>query len=170
MTVYDNAKELEDHLEAFLTQDYESEYEVIVVDESSSDNTDDVLKLFKQKYSHLYTTFLPKPNKNKIRKKLALTIGVKAAKYEWVIFSDIHYFPKSNSWLKELSENLDCQSDITLGYFKKEDIRLQTFEDLNGARKHIIKAERASSDGHRGKRLRYTRGIYDFISVAGSSN
>ena len=80
MTVYDHAHELEEHLPAFLTQEYEPGYEVIVVDESSTDETDDVLKLQKQSYPHLYTTFLPKPNRNITRLKLALTIGVKAAK------------------------------------------------------------------------------------------
>ena len=45
MTVYDQAHDLEENLPAFLTQEYEPGYEVIVVDESSTDNTEDVLKL-----------------------------------------------------------------------------------------------------------------------------
>ena len=60
MTVYDHARELEEHLPAFLTQEYEPGYEVIVVDETSTDETPDVLKLFKNDYPHLYSTFLPK--------------------------------------------------------------------------------------------------------------
>ena len=80
MTVFDNGSELEQHLPAFLTQQYEPGYEVIVVDESSTNNTDDVLKLMKQQYPHLYSTFLPKPDVHRNRKRLALTIGVKAAK------------------------------------------------------------------------------------------
>ena len=54
MTVYDQASELESNLPAFLTQEYEPGYEVIVVDETSTDNTEDVLKIMKNDYPHLY--------------------------------------------------------------------------------------------------------------------
>ena len=165
MTVYDNGQELEQHLQDFLTQDYEPGYEVIVVDESSTDHTDDVLKLHKQQYPQLYSTFLPKPNQNINRRKLALTIGVKAAKYEWVIFSDIHAFPPSASWLSEIAESLDSHTDIMVGYFKKGTIRLQAFEDVTQASHLIRKAERICADGHHGKHLKYLRGKYDFIVV-----
>ena len=165
MTVYDNAQELERHLPAFLTQDYAPGYEVIVVDESSTDHTEDVLKLQKQQYPQLYTTFLPKPNRNITRRKLALTIGVKAAKNEWVIFSDIHAAPPSSTWLGEIAETLDKNTDIQLGYFRKSDTRLQAFEDVGLASRYVRKAERIKADGHRGNHLKYLRGKYDFIVV-----
>lgn len=165
MTVYDNGQELEQHLPAFLTQDYSPGYEVIVVDESSTDHTEDVLKLQKQQYPQLYTTFLPKPNRNVTRKKLALTIGVKAAKKEWIVFSDIHAAPTSSTWLTEIAEAIDSSTDILLGYFKKDQIRLQAYEDIEQSRSIIRKAERLRADGHRGKHLKRLRGKYDFIVV-----
>ena len=116
MAVYDNARELEERLPAFLTQTYEPGYEVIVVDESSTDNTEDVLTLFKNDYPHLYTTFLPKPDRNIMRRKLALTIGVKAAKNEWVILTDIHAEPPSEEWLKEIAECIDNTTEAMIGY------------------------------------------------------
>lgn len=165
MTVYDNAQELRQYLTAFLTQDYTPGYEVIVVDESSTDHTEDVLKLQKQQYPQLYTTFLPKPNRNITRRKLALTIGVKAAKNEWIIFSDIHAAPPSSTWLSEIAETLDNNTDIQLGYFRKADTRLQAFEDIEQASRYVRKAERTRADGHRGSHLKYLRGKYDFIVV-----
>ena len=59
MTVYDQAYELQENLTAFLTQQYQPGYEVVVVDESSTDETPDILKLLKKDYPNLYTTFLP---------------------------------------------------------------------------------------------------------------
>jgi glycosyltransferase involved in cell wall biosynthesis len=165
MTVYDNAQELEQQLPAFLTQDYAPGYEVIVVDESSTDHTEDVLKLQKQEYPHLYTTFLPKPDRNITRRKLALTIGVKAAKNEWVIFSDIHAAPTSESWLSEIAETLDSSTEVQLGYFCKADTRLQAFSVFEDVRRYVRKAERVRADGHRGRCLKYLRGKYDFIVV-----
>ena len=53
MTVFDQAHELKGNLTAFLTQVYEPGYEVIVVDETSTDDTSNVLKLYKQDYPPL---------------------------------------------------------------------------------------------------------------------
>ena len=165
MAVYEKARELEESLPDFLTQAYEPGYEVIVVDESSTDNTEDVLKLFKQEYPHLYTTFLPKPNRNITRRRLALSIGVKASKNEWVIFTDINSKPTSLEWLKELAEFINDTSKVMLGYFRKKGTRLQIFDEVREASRQIRKAERKQADGHEGKRLKYLRGKYDFIVV-----
>ena len=165
MTVFDNGSDLEQHLPAFLTQTYEPGYEVIVVDESSTDQTDDVLKLMKQQYPHLYTTFLPKPDIHVVRKRLALTIGVKAAKNERIIFSDINSFPQDENWLQTIADNLGDAPGIMLGRYKKGELRTCLFEDIEAVSDYIVKGERQRADGHRGKRLRKLRGKYDFIVV-----
>jgi glycosyltransferase involved in cell wall biosynthesis len=165
MAVCDNAQELEENLPTFLTQTYEPGYEVIVVDESSTDNTEDVLKLFRHDNPHLYNTFLPKPDRNIMRRKLALTIGVKAAKNEWVILTDIHKQPPSGEWLKEISECMDSSTEAMIGYYRKKGTKIQLFDDITQTRRLIRKAERKRADGHKGKHLKYLRGKYDFIVV-----
>ena len=165
MAVCDNAHELEENLPAFLTQTYEPGFEVIVVDESSTDNTEDVLKLFKNDYPQLYTTFLPKPDRNITRRKLALTIGVKAAKNEWVILTDIHTTPPSEEWLKEIADCIDSTTEAMIGYYRKKGTKIQLFEDISQTRRLIRKAERKRADGHKGKHLKYLRGKYDFLVV-----
>ena len=88
MTVHDQARELEEHLSVILSQDYAPGYELIVVDESSTDDTEDVLNRMKRNCPHLYTTFIPESSHYLSRRKLALTLGVKAAKNEWLIFTE----------------------------------------------------------------------------------
>ena len=177
MTVYDNARELEENLPAYLSQDYAPGYEMIIVDESSSDDTDDVLTRFKaniepstlnvpsKPISRLYTTFLPRPNRLVSRQRMALTLGVKAARNKWIVFSDIHTVP-SPTWLKEIAEFTTGSTTLILGYQRKNgDIRLQLFDDINSASTIVGKAERQRANGHKGKFLRYLRGKYDFIAV-----
>lgn len=165
MTVYDDARKLEENLPVFLSQEYEPGYEVIVVDESSTDDTDDVLKLLKHDNPHLYTTFIPKPNRRITRRKLALSVGIKAAKNEWVIISDIDAVPKSSEWLKELAEATSYTTDAVVGYFMKKGLRLQVFEETFYARQLIRKEERKRGKKRQVKFMKKLRGRYDFVAV-----
>ena len=165
MTVYDQAYELEENLPAFLTQVYEPGYEVIVVDESSTDNTEDVLKLAKNNYPQLYTTFLPRPNRLVSRPKLSFTIGVKAAKNEWIIIADIKKKPATPDVLQAIENSMSDNAVLYLGYLTGKGLRLQPFDDVTEVHRQIVKAERKKSNGHQGKHMRYIRGKYDFIIV-----
>lgn len=166
MTVFDQAPELESNLPVFLTQEYEPGYEVIIVDETSTDNTEDVLKLLKKDYPHLYTTFLPKPNRNVIRRKLAFNLGAKAAKNEWLILTRIDKAPVANDILQAINEVLDEDAEITLGYIGKKGIRLQPFSTIEEAGNHITKTERKLKKVmKRDARVSYIWGRYDFIII-----
>ena len=163
MTVYDQAGELEENLPAFLQQEYEPGYEVIVVDESSTDRSGDVLKLLKNDYPHLYSTFLPKPNRLVSRRKLAFHLGVKASKYEWIIFTKVERKPEATDMLKAISDNIDDDAELTLGYSVKKGIRLQPFSTCGEASNHIRRIERKLSKVRERKRMNYTWGRYNFI-------
>ena len=99
ISVHDQAEALEQNLPLFLSSQGEVNYEVIVVDDSSSDETPDVLKRFKIEYPRLYTTFLPHSEfPSPSRRRLALTIGAKAAHSEWIAIVDINRPPVNESW------------------------------------------------------------------------
>jgi glycosyltransferase involved in cell wall biosynthesis len=165
MTVYDQAHEIKENLPAYLTQVYEPGYEVIVVDETSTDDTPDVLKLFKHEHPTLYTTFLPKPNRHQIRRKMAFNIGLKASKNEWVIFQDISNKIHDENELQNIVEALDEDAELTLGYISKKGIRLQPFTSCEDARCHLLKTERKLKHIYNRRFLNYTWGRYNFIIV-----
>lgn len=99
--VHDNGSEIKNNLRKYLEQEVEGELQVIVVDDHSTDSTPDVLKRMRQDYPQLYTTFIPASSHRK-RRRLALTVGAKAAKGEWVALADIDYVPENNQWLASL--------------------------------------------------------------------
>ncbi len=109
------AKNLERFLPLVLEQDYPN-FEVIVVNDCSEDNTDEVLTLMKRKYSNLYVTTIRKDEKFTHGKKLALSIGIKAAKNEHLLLTDADCQPISKNWINQIQKNFSNQTDIILGY------------------------------------------------------
>ncbi|MDP4225357.1 MAG: glycosyltransferase [Bacteroidota bacterium] len=113
------AENLRKNLPTILEQDY-SEYEVVVVDDCSSDDTELVLRQFKEKYPRLKTTQIKQDDKFSHGKKLALTIGIKAATYEWLVMTDADCYVKSKMWLANIEQNFTDDAQVVLGYGKYE--------------------------------------------------
>ncbi len=112
---------LEKNLPSILTQDY-SKYEVIVVNDCSEDETEFVLERFQKKYKHLRTTTIKQDEKFFHNKKLALTIGIKAAKNELLLLTDADCVAESNKWIEKMQENFISEKELVIGYsgYKKE--------------------------------------------------
>lgn len=111
----DEAENLKKYLPVILNQHY-SDYEVIVVNDCSEDNTSEVLEEFKQKYPHLRTTSIKKDEKFTHGKKLALTIGIKAAKNEWLLLTDADCVPETPDWIAGMQKNFTNDTSVVLGY------------------------------------------------------
>ena len=165
MTACDQDYDLKANLPAILEQKYEPGYEVIVIDESSTDETPDVLKLLKKDYKNLYTTFLPQPQYFVKRKMQALNIGLKAAKNDWIIFQDVSHKPEDDNILQAINDTFDTSADLTLGYLTKKGIKLQAFADYQEAKDHIVRKERKMHKPGKSVRHNYRWGRYDFIIV-----
>jgi len=165
ITVHDQSDMLESNLPRFLIPQGDISFEVIVVDDSSTDDTPNVLTRMRGEYSNLYNTFLPVsdvPIPSRLR--LGLTIGVKASHGQWIIFSDISRPPVLENWLEVLSANIDGRSDVVLGYDNKSNT-IQSFENLDEAKPYLCKAERRSGCGHKGRFLRFQRGLYNVMTI-----
>ena len=106
---------LEQYLPLVLEQDY-PEYEVIVVNDRSFDDTEDLLKLLSYKYPHLRTTFIPERAKFIDSKKMAVTLGIKSATNEVLIFTDADCYPRSKEWLQLMVRNFTDSTQMVLGY------------------------------------------------------
>ena len=92
-------RNLQDYLHALLTQDYPC-YEVIVINDGSEDDTQIILERYTQQAKQLYTTFVPRDARVISSKKLALTIGAKAANYDHLLLTDADCRPVSRHWIR----------------------------------------------------------------------
>jgi poly-beta-1,6-N-acetyl-D-glucosamine synthase len=110
---------LPEFLPLILNQDY-PDYEVVVVDDCSSDNTPDVLREFEKKYKHLKVITVKEDKKHHHGKKFAVMVGIKGAKNEHLLFTDGDCKPIDRQWVKKMMQNFSNDVEIVLGYSKYE--------------------------------------------------
>lgn len=119
------AKNEEENVKKFVPilaeQDY-PDFEIILIDDASSDDTLEVFEAFEKQYTNIR---LVKVENNEAfwgNKKFALTLGIKAAKKEYLLFTDADCYPVSKNWIKEMSSQFTAQKTIVLGYGAYEKI------------------------------------------------
>ena len=113
------ARNEEDNLREFLPKVLEQDYpyfEVIVVNDASEDNTSQVLDDFAKLYPRLYVTNIPNDINIISRKKLAVTVGVKAAKNELLLMTDADCYPASKDWIRSMVSNVTDGIEFVVGY------------------------------------------------------
>ncbi len=108
---------LKANLPLILEQDY-PDFEVIVVNDVSDDETYYLLKVFEDKYSHLKIVNIVENVNFFSGKKFPLTIGIKSAKNDIVLLTDADCHPESSNWLRDMQENFHSGTEIVLGYGK----------------------------------------------------
>lgn len=107
-------KQLPGFLKQILNQDYDN-FEVVVVDQGSTDNTRLVIEEIKKRNEQMQCTFVPQGTRQLSPHTLALTLGVKAARYSWVVVLTPNYVPTSKNWLARMSAQMTPDTDFVLG-------------------------------------------------------
>lgn len=112
-------------------------FEVIVINDCSHDNSDEVLREFQRLYKNLKVVVKQEHPRFKTGKKFAATLGIKAAENEILVFTDADCKPDSDNWLANVCSNYANEhTEIVLGYSPYEKkkgllnllIRYETFQ------------------------------------------
>lgn len=122
ITTRDQEYILSRQLPLILEQEY-PEFQVVVVNNASSDETDDLLKNLQVKYPHLYHTFVPAGVQNISTKKMALTVGIKAAKYDHLLFTEANCIPSGNQWIASVMRQFVPGVSVVLSYSRYEKLK-----------------------------------------------
>jgi len=106
---------LEKNLKSILEQDYPN-FEVIVVNDCSWDESQKLLEYYQEVYPNLRICELKEQEKYPTGKKFALTMGIKAALHNNLIFTDADCKPASNQWLALMTSKYNSEKELVLGF------------------------------------------------------
>lgn len=106
---------LEKNLKSVLEQDYPN-FEVIVVNDCSWDESQKLLEYYQEVYPHLRICEIKEQEKYPTGKKFALTLGIKAASNNNLIFTDADCKPATNQWLSLMASRYNPEKQIVLGF------------------------------------------------------
>ena len=149
-------------------------FEIVLIDDASSDETLEIFEQLEQKYPNIK---LVKVENNETfwgNKKFALTLGIKAAKNDHLLFTDADCYPKSKEWITEMSAHFSQEKTIVLGYGAYEKVKnsllnkMIRFETLLTAVQYFGWAKLGRPYMGIGRNMAYNR--HEFFKVNGFIN
>ncbi len=182
LTAHNDVTWLKENLVYLLEQDY-PDFEVVVVDYLSQDDTPFVLKLLKDYYPHLKIV----PFKEDVNlfqgKKYPLSIGIKSAKNDILLLADPDCTPKNMQWLRGMVKGyMKSDTQIVLGFCGLNRTKtllgaLQQYDNLSYSSHYLGCALLGHPYTGTGRNLSYRRSFFfkrgafiSHYSVAGGSD
>ena len=154
-----------------LLQQNHPNFELILINDSSSDHTLEVLEAFQQKDKRIKIVNIENNEAFWGNKKYALTLGIKAAIHQHLLFTDADCIPASDDWISIMSSHYSLKKSIVLGYgkYKRKKFSLVNllvrYETLLTAMQYFSYAKLGSPYMAVGRNLAYRK--EDFFRVKG---
>lgn len=125
---HDEEQNLKALVPMLLAQDH-PEFEVIIVEDRSNDGSYDYLLQATQEHSRLKMVRVVSKPEYINGKKYGITLGIRAARYEWLLFTDADCRPDSKQWITRMTERYDERTQFVLGFspYRKEEGILNAF-------------------------------------------
>jgi len=162
------SKNEEDNLKILIPilvkQDY-SNFELVLINDGSIDNTLNVIKEFANIYPNIKIVDVKKNEQFWGNKKYALTLGIKAASFEYLLFTDADCQPNSTHWITNMVSQFNDDKQIILGYggYKKDSTlinKLIRYETLITAIQYFGYAKIGLPYMGVGRNLAYTKSLF----------
>ena len=160
------AANLKKFIPEILNQSYSGLFEIIIVNDRSTDNTSEVIDSLTSKHTIIKNISVREGENIWGNKKFALSLGVKAAKYKHLLFTDADCFPNSDQWITQMASGFKHNVSIVLGYggYKEEKKsflnKIIRFETLFTAMQYFTYSELGIPYMGVGRNLAYTKELF----------
>lgn len=109
------AQALKSLLTQLLEQKYEGDYEVTIVNDGSNEDVKDVYNLLSSKHKNCNLTFIPQDAHYLSHRKLAITLGVKSARFDYVLILDASSRLNGDGWLRGMARHFAQGKAVVIG-------------------------------------------------------
>lgn len=109
------ARTLEELIPALMQQDHR-EFEVVVVNDRSDDDTWEILQWMKPQFPRMKPVNIQADERFNYGKKIALGVGVRSAKHPHVLLTDADCIPASNDWISLMAAGFRNGRSIVIGH------------------------------------------------------
>ncbi|MFD0964946.1 glycosyltransferase [Pseudofulvibacter geojedonensis] len=167
------AENLKKFLPNIINQEYPN-FEIVLINDASYDESLDLMEAFQKKHSNIKIVNVENNEAFWGSKKYALTLGIKASSYDYLLFTDADCMPKSNQWIKEMASQFSNTKSFILGYgaYQKKKFSLLNalirFETLQTAVQYFSYAKIGNPYMGVGRNLAYKK--QDFFKINGFMN
>lgn len=163
--VKDSANALVKSLPRLLNQQYQ-QFEVVIVNDNSEDETEQLVMDYKNQYDNLKFVNLNSAVTTIRGKKFALSIGIRCASYEHLLFTTPDCCPASTHWLEKMSQHFVNQTKIVLGYstYERKNSpynRLLHFDNLFNALQYFSYSMINATYRGDTKNMAYTKSLFN---------
>lgn len=159
------AENLNNFLPSILEQDY-PQFEVVLINDASSDESLEIMERYQAMDGQIKIVNVENNEAFWANKKYALTLGIKKAKYGYLVFTDADCAPQSKNWLKRMAADFNEDTSIILGYggyFRQKGSflnKLIRFETLLTAIQYFSYARMGNPYMGVGRNLAYTSSTF----------
>lgn len=159
---------LQEFLPSILQQNYPN-FEIVLINDGSYDDTLQIFESIQKKYKNTHQIKVVDVVENEKfwgNKKYALTLGIKAATYEHLLFTDADCKPISKHWISEMTSHFSTEKEIILGYGAHQKIKnsflnkLLRFETLYTAVQYFSYAKIGLPYMGVGRNIAYTKSLF----------
>lgn len=123
------AEHLKNFLPSILSQKY-PDFEIVLINDASFDNTLEVIETFAAHHKNIKIVDVKNNEAFWANKKYALTLGIKASKHDYLLFTNANCEPVSEYWIQEMSACFNKEKNIVLGYGGYKKIKNSFFNKL----------------------------------------
>lgn len=109
------ARALERLIPVLMQQDHRT-FELVIVNDRSEDDTWEILEWMKPQYERLRLVNIQADEKFNYGKKIALGVGMRAAKHKHVLLTDADCVPAGNDWISTMAAGFRNGRSIVIGH------------------------------------------------------
>jgi glycosyltransferase involved in cell wall biosynthesis len=126
------ANNITKNLPSIICQEY-SNFELVLINDGSSDDTLTIFETLKSKYNSVVPIKIVNVAQNEKfwgNKKFALSLGIKSATHDHLLFIDADCWPNSKNWISEMASRFSDTKEIVLGYGAHQKVKNSLFNKL----------------------------------------